>query len=106
MILCRTHPTERRLDTPLVVVDNIFLNCYLQLLAAVVDAPIVNLLLQKAEEVLHHTVVQTVPLARHALKDALLPQPVHLRFHLIRPPLIGVKCAAVGEICCDANRLL
>ena len=44
-ILSRTEPTERFLDAALVVVDNVLFDRRLKLLVAMVDAPIVNLLL-------------------------------------------------------------
>ena len=40
-----TEPAERFFDAALVVVDDIFLNRRLEFLAAMADAPIVNLLL-------------------------------------------------------------
>ena len=44
-ILSRTEPTKRLFDTMLVIVDDIFLDRRLEFLVAMVDAPIVNLLL-------------------------------------------------------------
>ena len=44
-VLSRTEPAERFLDAALVVVDNVLFDRRLELLVAMVDAPIVNLLL-------------------------------------------------------------
>ena len=44
-VLSRTEPAERFLDATLAVVDNVLFDRRLEVLAAMVDASIVNLLL-------------------------------------------------------------
>ena len=50
-----------------------------------------HLLLQKAEEVLGHRVVEAVSLPRHRLSYAVVAEPRLVRLHLILPALIGVQ---------------
>ena len=45
------------------------------------------------------------PLARHALKDSLFLEPLHIRLHLICPSLIRVRCTSVGTVRCHTNHL-
>ena len=67
-----------------------------EFLSASVDVTVVDFSFQYTEEVFHGCVVVAVAFSRHALKDVMFFQHGLIGGHLVAPPAIGVKGAAIG----------
>ena len=77
------------LDSAVVVVIQIFNEFLFEMFHGLIFLQIQQLTFEQPEEILYHRIVQTVPLAAHALPDAFLAEHPLILLMLVLPALIG-----------------
>ena len=87
-VLNWTPVPERGLAAFLVVITYIFIYCFFEFIKAIVNLPIVHLLLHYPEEVLHWRIVVTITFAGHALEYAIILQFLTVNAHLVCPSTV------------------
>ena len=87
-VLDGAQPSEPQLDPIDVVVVDVVVNRALQGLDALELIDVEQLALQCSKEAFHGCIVETVPLAGHALHEPVFLKTLSKRRHAVLPPLI------------------
>ena len=96
---CRRQALQLCLDAAVVVVIQIFNEFLFEMFHGLKFLQICQLAFEQPKEIFYHSIVQTVPLATHALPDAFLAEHPLILLMLVLPALIGMK----NQVCSVRN---